>query len=40
MNSFLGSPTSFRFRVLLPPLLLLLFLIGLISVVGLSLIHI
>ena len=34
MNSFFGSHTSFRFRVLLPPLLVLVFLIGLISVVG------
>jgi methyl-accepting chemotaxis protein len=34
VNSFFGSPTSFRFRVLLPPLLVLLFLIGLISVGG------
>ena len=34
MNSFFGSHTSFRFRVLLPPLLVLLFLIGLISVGG------
>ena len=34
MNSLFGSNTGFRFKVLLPPILLLLFLIGLISVVG------
>lgn len=34
MNSFFGSNTSFRVKVLLPPILVLIFLIGLISVVG------
>jgi methyl-accepting chemotaxis protein len=34
VNPFFGSNSSYRFKLLLPPILLLLFLIGLIAIVG------